>query len=48
MTTLNSSSQLDASSSVLLHSGNIASWNKLRKKGVVTSTDEVRAIVHVQ
>ncbi len=28
---------------VVVHSGNIASWNKLRKRGVLTSTAEVRA-----
>ena len=32
---------LSCASSVLLHSGNVASWNKLRRKGVLTSTDEV-------
>lgn len=32
---------LSSVSSVLVHSGNVASWNKLRKKGVLTSTDEV-------
>ena len=32
---------LSGASSVLLHSGNVASWNKLRRKGVLTPTDEV-------
>ena len=33
---------LGAATEVAVHSGNIASWNKLRKKGVMTTTDEVR------
>ena len=32
---------LSSAESVLVHSGNIASWNKLRRKGVLTPTDEV-------
>lgn len=32
---------LSSASSVLVHSGNVASWNKLRRKGVLTPTDEV-------
>lgn len=32
---------LSSADSVLVHSGNVASWNKLRRKGVLTSTDEV-------
>lgn len=32
---------LASTSSVLVHSGNVASWNKLRRKGVLTPTDEV-------
>ena len=32
---------LSSTSSVMVHSGNVASWNKLRRKGVLTSTDEV-------
>ena len=32
---------LSTAPSLLVHSGNVASWNKLRKKGVLTSTDEV-------
>ena len=33
---------LAAAERVTLHSGNIASWSRLRKKGVLNSTDEVR------
>ena len=33
--------RLASASQLLVHSGNIASWNKLRKKGVLTTTDEV-------
>ena len=34
-------SVLGQAAEVTVHSGNIASWNKLRRKGVMTSTDEV-------
>ncbi len=37
---------LGSSARVIMHSGNIASWSKLRKRGVLTSTAEV-ASVHV-
>ncbi len=32
---------LGSSARVIMHSGNIASWSKLRKRGVLTSTAEV-------
>ena len=35
------SDRLLSATQILLHSGNIASWSKLRKKGVLKSTDEV-------
>ena len=33
---------LAAAGHVTVHTGNIASWSRLRKKGVLNSTDEVR------
>ena len=33
---------LGSTSSILVHSGNIASWSKLRRKGFLSPTDEVR------
>ncbi len=44
MSTLNverAKNLLSSASSVMVHSGNVASWNKLRRKGVLTPTDEV-------
>ena len=38
-----SGSVLGKAAEVTVHSGNVASWNKLRKKGGLTSTDEVGA-----
>ena len=38
--------RLASASQLLVHSGNIASWNKLRKKGVLTTTDEVSVNVN--
>ena len=38
---MDKSDRLLAAKQVLLHSGNIATWNKLRKKGVLKTTDEV-------
>lgn len=35
---------LTSTRSVLIHSGNVASWNKLRRKGVLTPTDEVASL----
>lgn len=32
---------LSCTGSVLVHSGNVASWSKLRRKGVLTPTAEV-------
>lgn len=34
-------SVLGEATEVTVHSGNIASWNKLRRKGAMTTTDEV-------
>lgn len=42
MSSQSASDLLSSADSVLVHSGNVASWNKLRRKGVLTSTDEVR------
>ena len=39
------SEALSSVESLLVHSGNVASWNKLRRKGVLTSTDEVSTIL---
>ena len=36
-----SGSVLGKAVEVTVHSGNVASWNKLRRKGGLTSTDEV-------
>lgn len=36
---------LSSASSVLVHSGNVASWNKLRRKGVLTPTDELTSTI---
>lgn len=36
---------LSAVPSILVHSGNVASWNKLRRKGVLAPTDEVRRVL---
>ena len=38
---MNKGERLASASQLLIHSGNIASWSKLRKKGVLTTTDEV-------
>lgn len=38
-----SGSVLGKAVEVTVHSGNVASWNKLRRKGGLTSTDEVGA-----
>lgn len=38
---------LGSASNLIMHSGNIASWSKLRKKGVLTSTDEVSNLTFV-
>ena len=38
---------LGLSARVIMHSGNIASWSKLRKRGVLTSTAEVATAVLV-
>ena len=32
---------LGSAASIFVHSGNIASWSKLRRKGVLSPTDEV-------
>lgn len=34
---------LQAADRITVHSGNIVSWNKLRRKAALTTTDEVRA-----
>lgn len=34
-------SVLGQATEVTVHSGNIASWNKLRRKGAMTTADEV-------
>lgn len=33
---------LQAADRITVHSGNIVSWNKLRRKAALTTTDEVR------
>ena len=40
---MDKSERLAAAKQLLLHSGNIASWSKLRKKGALKTTEEVSA-----